>query len=168
MTDMLSYQDVFKTNIPELDQNVSLHAKYLLGAAQNNDPENSDIMRYRRSYIDTPEVTQAIWELRDEPEASEKKKLERPKRLLAITVMGSYYRIGIDRQPTAEHPDPVRFSVSGNWMTGPKSTTDQETHGETVYDIFYDTVAALGLHNRLVAVFGAQKESSSESFANAA
>ena len=188
MTDNFNYQDVFKTNIPELDQNVSLHAKYLLGAAQNNDPEDSIINKYRRSYIDTPEVTQAIWELRElgeedndaEDELGEEergkrenaKKRKRPERILAVTVMGSYFRIGIDRQPSAEHPDPIRWSVDGNWATGPiphiEPLASTEVEEESFYDIFYDTVAALGLKDHLVRAFGTQKESSEAIFANAA
>ena len=157
MTDNVNYQDVFKTNIPEIDQNVSLHAKYLLELAQNEDFQNPEISPHLRSHINTPEITQAIWELKGAD--------NRPQRILAITVMGSYYRIGVDRQPTPEHPRRVRFSVGGGWMTGPTerigSLIEDEPNKETTYDIFYDTVAALGLRNTLLVKFGTQKESSS-------
>jgi len=160
----VTYQDVFKTNTPELDQNVSQHAEYLLMLAQNQDLQHSEVSVNLRSRIHTSEVTQAIWELKDES--------NRPQRILAITVMGLYYRIGIDRRPTPEHPRPVRFSVGGAWMTGPtqhpESSSENEAHEETAYDVFYETVAALGLRSTLVEKFGTQNESNSATFASAA
>jgi hypothetical protein len=179
MTDNFNYQDVFKTNIPELDQNIALHAKYLLGAAQNKALRDSKISQYLRSNLDTTEITQAIWELPavdDVPSENESTQehpaIKRPQRLLAITVMGDYYRIGLDRRPTPEHLEPVRWSADGHWLSGPSERTNNlDENGERTenfYDVFYETVAALGLHHRLQEVFGTQSESSSAIFAKAA
>ena len=164
MTDNFNYQDVFKTNIPELDQNITLHAQYLLGAAQNIDFEDLEISQHLRSHIDSPKVTQAIWELNSANGRSQ--------RLLAITVMGDYFRIGLDCRPTSEQPVAIRWSANGHRLSGPSEETlvlDRNgERSENFYDVFYETVAALGLQHRLQQVYAAQKESSSAIFANAA
>ena len=164
MTDNFNYQDVFKTNIPQLEQNVSLHAKYLFSAAQNGEfPEVQHENGFRT-------ITRTL--NRDQTFLEFKEGEKSPQRVLALSALG--HVIGIDRRPTSMQPEPFRKSFNGDkvYDSNPRSEafngsrTEEEL--QRFYDTFYETVATLGLQHRLLTVFGTQNESSSESFARAA
>jgi len=166
MTDNFNYQDVPQTNIPELEKNMGLHARYLLNAAQKSDIEELEITLNLRSSRETAEVTQAVWELKNEH--------DQVVRSLAITSMKDYFCVGIDRRAT---PEVLAYRVSnhsfthgaaGQYRQQYLNAINPEIKFESLSDVFYETIAALGLKNRLLQIVEARNESRSASFSNAA
>jgi len=166
MTDNFNYQDVIQTNIPELEKNMGLHARYLLDAAQKSNIEELEITLNLRSSRANAEITQAVWELKNEH--------DQVIRSLAITSMKDYFCVGIDRRATPEIPayrvsnHSFTHGAAGQYRQQYLNALNPEIKFESLSDVFYETIATLGLKNRLLQIVERQKESEAASFDRAA
>ena len=156
MTDTFRDQDVSQTNIQRLEHEVTLQAKYLFDTAHDPSQSESEFSKYMIRATDT----YALWE--------QKTDKGRVQRILALTVIGNYFIIGVDRRPSIENPVAFRKCLHGmRWLldSNPRSASFHGTRSEDeiadFYETFFDTVAAFGLYNRLQQVSDDQNESNS-------
>jgi hypothetical protein len=169
MTDNFNYQDVFQTNIPKPEHDITLQAEYLLTTTHFREYIDDETHKSIREsgLVKNGEYSQAFWELKDEK--------GRVLKSLAITAGRAGLVIGLDRRPTSEQPEAFRKSLHDQYMVfdpNPRSQsflgTTNEKEVQLFYDTFYDTVASMGLHNRLRQLFNDQNESDEAILANAA